>query len=63
MHHRPLAELDELQSVESYEFERWDAVRDGPKTLEQARVALHARIDDPTAPDDESVRWAYAERV
>jgi hypothetical protein len=38
-------------SVDHYESVRWDAGRVEPKTVEQARAALAARVDDPAAPD------------
>ena len=39
--------------VENYEAAEWDAGRHpaGPKSLEEARAALQARVDDPVAPD------------
>jgi hypothetical protein len=40
-------------SIDDYEFLRWDAARVGPKTLDEARAALAARVDDPSAPDND----------
>lgn len=50
-----------LRLPEDYEAEQWDAGRDGPKSLDEARVALAARIADPDAPDGDEVRGAYDE--
>lgn len=46
-------------SPEEWEALGWDDGREGPKTLDQARVALAGRIADPAAPDDDTVAHAY----
>jgi len=56
-----LADLDPLvqYSREEYEAAEWDADRAGPKTIEQARENLAARISDPAAPDTDDEAGAY----
>lgn len=41
------------------EWHGWDADRQPPKTIEEAKAALLDRIADPYAPDDESHAHAY----
>jgi hypothetical protein len=48
-----------IMTPEIYEANNWDDGREGPKTLDDAKAALLARIADPTAPDDESAAGAY----
>lgn len=48
-----------IRTPEQFDAKGWDADREPPKTLEEARQALAARIVDPNAPDDESVAHAY----
>jgi hypothetical protein len=50
-----------IRTPEDHEQAEWDANRKNPKTVEEARRALAARIADPAAPDDESVASAYDE--
>lgn len=44
---------------EDHEADEWDRDKDGPKTPDEARAALAARIANPRAPDDMSVAGAY----
>ena len=44
---------------EDYEAEGWDSERAGPKSLEQARENLAARIADPACPDTDAEAGAY----
>ena len=53
------AGTDPNLTPEQYEARQWDAERGPAKTLDDARTALAARIADPAAPDDPSVRGAY----
>lgn len=55
-------EPEHEHSREAYEAARWDAGRTGPKTLDEARENLAARIDDPAAPDTEDEAGAYDEQ-
>jgi hypothetical protein len=48
-----------IRTPAEWESEGWDAGREGPKSLAEAREALAARIADPHAPDDESMAHAY----
>lgn len=48
-----------IATREEWEAAGWDRDREPPKTLDEARAALAARIADPAAPDDESVAGAY----
>ncbi|WP_410670497.1 hypothetical protein [Amycolatopsis sp. cmx-4-68] len=50
-----------IKTPEEWDAEGWDADREGPKTLGEARDALAARIADPRAPDTEAVSGAYDE--
>ena len=58
--HGPIADVSRIQLPHHYEFGTgWDADRDGPKTIEQAREALAVRIADPAAPDSEAEAGVY----
>lgn len=48
-----------LLSPDDWEAVSWDSGREGPKTLDEARAALAARIADPTAPDGAEALGAY----
>lgn len=48
-----------IRTPEEWDATRWDEDRDGPKSIDEAREALAARIADPTAPDTEAVAGAY----
>jgi hypothetical protein len=39
---------------EYHEATQWDAGREGPKTLETAKLALAQRVADPRAPDTDA---------
>jgi len=60
-----LTDLDPLAqySREDYETAGWDAERAGPKTIDQARQNLAARIADPHAPDTADEVGAYDEEA
>ena len=63
--HGTLDDLDPdgaRRSVEEYEAAGWDAERTGPKTVDEARESLAARIADPSAPDTEDEAGAYGEQ-
>lgn len=60
----PDGTLDDLEpapvkTVDQYESEGWDAERVEPKTIDEARDNLAARIADPHAPDTENETGAY----
>lgn len=57
--YEPITSVDEIDLPEVVHATGWDADRLPPKTFEEAVQALHARIEDPDAPDDESMRDAY----
>lgn len=57
--HHPLDDPAVLRSVDDYEADEWDAERIGPKSAEDARRELAARIADPSAPDGDDVAGAY----
>jgi hypothetical protein len=57
--HAPATSLDGIRLPDDYEAELWDAGREGPKTVDEARDALAARIADPNAPDSDEVAGAY----
>ncbi|MGH3989312.1 MAG: hypothetical protein ACRDTZ_18680 [Pseudonocardiaceae bacterium] len=61
VYHEPLTRIPaEVRLPGDYEAEDgWDTERENPKTLEQARAALAARIADPTAPDTDAHSGAY----
>ncbi len=48
-----------IKTPEEWDAEGWDADRQGPKDLGEARSALDARIADPHAPDTEAEFGAY----
>lgn len=48
-----------IRTPEEWEAENWDAGREGPKTLAEAKEALADRIADPAAPDGDEVAGAY----
>jgi hypothetical protein len=50
-----------VRTPEEWDEEGWDAERQPPKTIEDARQALAGRIADPEAPDDASHAGAYGE--
>jgi hypothetical protein len=50
-----------IRLPEQWEDEQWDAERVGPKSVDEARAQLLARINDPTAPDGAEVAGAYDE--
>ncbi|MEV6877024.1 hypothetical protein [Amycolatopsis sp. NPDC051128] len=50
-----------IKTPEEWDAEDWDAGRQNPKTLDEARAALAARIADPHAPDTEAESGAYDE--
>lgn len=58
-YHEPIVDLDQINLPEHHEGEGWDAGREAPKTLTEARAALSARIADPSAPDGEDTAGAY----
>jgi hypothetical protein len=48
-----------IREPEEWHAEGWDADRQPPKTVEEARAALAGRIADPDAPDTEDHAGAY----
>ncbi|WP_439383371.1 hypothetical protein [Amycolatopsis lexingtonensis] len=48
-----------VKSPEEWDAEGWDADRQGPKNLDEARASLAERIADPHAPDTEAEAGAY----
>jgi hypothetical protein len=50
-----------IRTPEEWNDEGWDDDRDGPKSIDEARAALAARIGDPHAPDTAAVAGAYDE--
>lgn len=48
-----------IKSPEEWDAEGWDADRQQPKTLDEARTALAARIAAHDAPDTEADAGAY----
>lgn len=48
-----------VRTPEEWDSTGWDENRDGPKSLDEAREALAARIADPHAPDTEATAGAY----
>ncbi|WP_290049568.1 hypothetical protein [Amycolatopsis solani] len=48
-----------IKTPQEWDAEGWDADRQGPKTLDEARTALAERIADPHAPDTEAESGAY----
>lgn len=61
VYHDEATSIAQLPGPDAYEADGWDIDRDGPKTIEQARETLAARIADPTAPDTENEAHAYDE--
>lgn len=59
VHHPPIVDVGEIRLPEDYESDNWDGDREGPKTLDEARAALAARIDARSAPDARDVAGAY----
>lgn len=58
--HIPTDSVEFLVLPERYERgSGWDAHRQPPKTIEEARAALAQRIVDPAAPDSEAEAGAY----
>lgn len=51
-----------IEVRDQHERDGWDAERAGPKTVEQARENLEARIGDPACPDSEAEAGAYDEQ-
>lgn len=52
-------EAPPIKSPQEWDAEGWDAERQPPKTIEESRAALAARIADPDAPDTEAHAGAY----
>jgi hypothetical protein len=48
-----------IKTPEEWDAEGWDADRQDPKNLDEAREALAARIAAPDAPDTEAEAGAY----
>lgn len=48
-----------IRTPEEYEAEQWDAGRETPKSLAEAKDALAERIANPDAPDGDEVAHAY----
>jgi hypothetical protein len=48
-----------IRTPEDWEAADWDAGREEPKSLVEARVALAYRIANPAAPDGAEVAGAY----
>ncbi|GLY34825.1 hypothetical protein Amsp01_008490 [Amycolatopsis sp. NBRC 101858] len=48
-----------IKTPEEWDAEGWDAGRQDPKTLDEAREALASRIDAHDAPDTEADAGAY----
>ncbi len=48
-----------IRTPEEWDAAGWDADRDGPKEVDEARAALAARIANPHAPDTAAVAGAY----
>lgn len=43
-----------IVTPDEWENRHWDAERSAPKTLDEARSALLARVEDPSAPDTDA---------
>lgn len=56
--HEP-GSTEPIATPEEWDARGWDAGREPPKSLLEAQALLAARIDDPDAPDDETVAGAY----
>lgn len=59
--HEPIRDLTRIRLPDDYEQDHWDTDRTSPKSVEEAREALVARIADPHAPDSEAEASAYDE--
>jgi hypothetical protein len=57
--HPAATSLSGILLREDHEALHWDMGRATPKTVDEAKAALAARIADPTAPDDSTVAGAY----
>lgn len=57
--HPAAASLDGIRLPDDYEADMWDVGRGEPKTVDEARAALAARIADPNAPDGDEAAGAY----
>jgi hypothetical protein len=60
--HQP-GDATPIKTPEEWDAEGWDAGRQHPKTLDEARAALAARIAVHDAPDTEADAGAYDEPV
>lgn len=58
-YHEPISDVSQVKLPEDYEADGWDAGREAPKTIAEARGVLAARIADPRAPDTEDEAGAY----
>lgn len=56
--HEP-GDLTGVREPDDWHAEGWDADRQPPKSLDEAKEALAARIADPSAPDTEEHAHAY----
>jgi hypothetical protein len=52
-------DAEPIREPEEWHAQGWDAEREPPKTIAQAREALAARIADTNAPDTDAVANAY----
>jgi hypothetical protein len=52
-------DAEPIREPEEWHAQGWDAEREPPKTITQAREALAARIADTNAPDTDAVANAY----
>ena len=48
---------DPIKTPEEWNATGWDANADEPKTLEEAKAALQARVLDPHAPDSDATAY------
>lgn len=60
--HEP-GDLTGVREPDEWHVDGWDADRQPPKTLDEARAALAARIADPEAPDTDDQAHAYDEEA
>lgn len=59
-YHEAVTDTAQIRLPEDYEAGAgWDAGRERPKTVVEAREALAARIADPRAPDTEDEAGSY----
>jgi hypothetical protein len=56
--HEP-GDLTDVREPDEWHAEGWDANRQPPKTLDEAKAALAARVADPDAPDTVDHLHAY----